>query len=81
VGRAHNPHIDGNRFVTAQPLNSSFLQRAQKLRLHVGAHIANLIQEQRAAIGLFEFSLAARCRPRKSALFVAKKLRLNQFGR
>src|SRR5581483_578299 len=49
--------------------------------LHVRAHVADLVQEQRAAVGLLELALAACRSPRKSALFMAKKLRFDQFRR
>ncbi len=36
------------------------LQRAQQLRLRVGRHVADLVEEQRAAVGLLELADIAR---------------------
>src|ERR1043165_3212715 len=47
--RAHNAHVDGNRFVAAESFNPSLLERAQQLCLDVRAHIADFIEEKSAA--------------------------------
>src|SRR6185369_7330929 len=77
----HDSHVDRNRLVRAEPFDSSFFEGTQQLRLHVGAHIANLIEKQSAAVSLFKLPFASRCCARKSALFMAEKLRLDQLGR
>src|SRR4030095_1491104 len=81
VSGADHAHVDGNGMVTAQPLDASFLKSPEQFGLHVGTHVADLIKEQRAAIGLLEFSFATRCSSRKCALFMAKKLRFDQLRR
>src|SRR5438552_1329030 len=53
---ADDPHIYRNRFVTAKSFNPTLFQRAQELCLYVGAHVANLIQKEGAAVCLLEFS-------------------------
>src|SRR5256885_16842858 len=75
MGGAHDPNIYRNRFVAAESFNSSLFECAQQLCLYVRAHVAYLIEEQSAAVCLLELPLSARCGTRKSALFLAKKLR------
>src|SRR2546430_17381664 len=46
MGGAHDPNVDGDRFIAPESFNSSLFKRAQQLCLHVGAHVAYLIEEQ-----------------------------------
>ena len=68
VGRADDAHLDGALAVGAQPLEASGLQHAQQLHLAGRGQGADLVQEQRAAIGGLELAFAraggARVRPR-----------------
>src|SRR5262249_16827887 len=56
-------------------------KHAQKFRLCGRAHLADFVEKQRAAGGLFELSRLALRRAGVSAAFVAKKLRLEQLFR
>src|SRR5215813_9624016 len=56
VRRAHYPDINRNRFVPAESFDSSLFECPQQLSLHVGAHVANFIEEQSAAVCLFKFT-------------------------
>ena len=54
------------------------LQHAQDLRLRVGAHVADFVEEQRAAVGLLEAADALLVGAGERALFVAEQLRFEQ---
>ncbi len=56
----------------------AFLQRAQQLDLHVQAQFADLVEEQRAAIGFLEFAQMLVGGARERALLVAEQ---NRFDR
>src|SRR5690349_7628575 len=43
--RAHDAHVDGNRFVTPESFNPPLFQRAQQLCLDIRAHIADFVEE------------------------------------
>jgi hypothetical protein len=51
-----------------------FLQHAEDLGLRALAHIAHLVEEERAAVGLYEAAYPLIVGARKGALFVAEKL-------
>jgi len=55
IGRRDNADIDFHRPLRTDGIDFAFLQRTQQLHLHVEAEFANLIQEERAAIGFLEF--------------------------
>src|SRR5262249_29426916 len=54
VGGGDDPDIDFNDGLPAQPLDLSFLNHAQQIRLHAQRELANLIEEDRAAIRVFK---------------------------
>ena len=58
VGRGDHPHVHANRLGAAQPRDLVLLQDAQQLDLRGRRQIADLVQEQRPAVGQLE---AARC--------------------
>ena len=47
--------------------------------MHVQRHVADLIEENRALIGLFEFSNVAPGRSSERALLMSEEFRLDQF--
>ena len=63
--RAHGAHL-------------AVLQHAQQLRLELGRHVADLVEEQRAAVGLHEEAPARRGGAGEGALHVAEQLALQQ---
>src|SRR5207237_9898239 len=77
---ADDAHVDGDRFVATQSFDSSLFECAQQLCLDVGAHVADFVEEERAAVCLLEFSLASSRSTGKCALFMAKKLGFDEFG-
>src|SRR6185437_11969643 len=56
------------------------LQHAQQLHLHGGAHVADLIEKQRAAFGDLEAAFAGRDGAGEGALLVTEELRLEELG-
>ena len=62
----------------AQPLELLFLKHAQDLRLRALAHVPDLVEEERAAVGLLEPADAQPVGARERALLVAEELGLEQ---
>src|SRR5262249_44472985 len=56
IRRADHAHVDIDRRRAADPLEAALLQNAQKLRLHGGAEVADLVEENRAGVGELELS-------------------------
>ena len=49
VGGAHDAHVDRNFLAPADALDDAVLQEAQQLGLQRQRHVADLVEEQRAA--------------------------------
>ena len=60
--------------VAADALVDALLQDAQQFHLHRQAHVADLVEEQRAALGDFEAALAGGDGAGERALLVAEQL-------
>ena len=58
VGRGDEAHVDLDRLVAADALERPLLEDAQQLDLRRQRDLADLVEEERAAVGLLE---AARC--------------------
>src|SRR2546428_10242038 len=65
----------------AHAMEGLLLQHAQELALLIGAQLADLVQEDRAAIGLLEVALTVGDGAGEAALHVAEQLALEQLGR
>ena len=65
----------------AEPLDLALLQHAQQLHLDVGRDLADLVEEQRAAVGLREAAVVALDRAGEGALLVAEQLGLEDASR
>ncbi|MNY02868.1 hypothetical protein D3C86_1354580 [compost metagenome] len=77
--RRDNPHVDRNRYGTAQTQDLALLQHAQQPRLQRDRHVANLVKKQRAGMGRFEQpALAPTARSGEGALVVAEQLAFQQ---
>ena len=74
-------HVGAALLAAAHALERALLEHAQQLHLHVEAHVADLVQEQRAAVGELEAADARGQRARESALLVAEQLALEQLAR
>jgi hypothetical protein len=78
VGRRDQPHVDAQRARAAEPLELVLLEHAQDLGLRARAHVADFVEEQRAAVGLLEAADALLVGAGERALLVAEQLRLEQ---
>src|SRR5258708_9307157 len=65
--------------MAADPVESSIGQYAQQPRLQLGRHVADLIQEQGAAFGLFEATSPQSLCPCEGATLVTAELRFQQI--
>jgi hypothetical protein len=59
AGGGDHAHVDALDAVAAQRLDLLLLQRAQQLALQRQRHVADLVEEQRAAVGELELAVAA----------------------
>ena len=81
VRRGDHAHVDAFGAAAADLLDLALLQRAQDLGLGAQAHVADLVEEQRAAVGLRELAGAGLDRARVAALHRAEQLALDElFG-
>ncbi len=78
VRRRHHPHVDLDRLLAADALELLLLQRAQQLHLHRRRHVADLVEEQRPAVGELEPPELLLDRTGERALLVAEQLALEQ---
>ena len=78
--RRDDADVASDRHVVADTLEYTLLQHAQELYLHRGAHVADLIEKQRAALGDLEAALAGGDRAGEGALLVAEELGLEELG-
>ncbi len=78
-GRDH-PDIDANRGLTADTIKLTLSQYAQQPRLQGSGHVPDLIEEQRATVGLLEPATTLSVRPRERALLVPEQLGLEKIG-
>ena len=72
--------VDFDGFVAADALDFAFFEDAQEFGLHGDGHIANFVEEERAAFGLFEFAEVAAGRAGEGTFFVAEEFGLDEFG-
>ena len=81
VGRADDPGVDRDRLAAADPLDHPLLQEAQQFHLQRQRDVADLVEEQGAAMGHLDLALGGLDRPGEGALFIAEQLRLEQILR
>src|SRR5438128_4930925 len=79
VGRGDHPYVYPERVLAADPLERLLLERAQDFRLGLEAHVADLVQEERAAVGELELATTPRQRAGEGPLLVAEQLGLDQL--
>jgi hypothetical protein len=80
VGGGDDPHADTHRSLPSNANHFAVLQHTQESHLGRGGELANLVQEQRSAVGLLEPALAPRHCARERALLVAEQLGVDQLG-
>src|SRR3546814_3545640 len=81
VRGGNDPDVDGLRLVAADALDLAFLQHTKQFYLHVGRHIADFVEEDRAAVGRLEPALAGLERTGERALFMTEQLRFQKLAR
>ena len=81
VGRRDQPERGADRPSAADALDLALLDRAQQLGLQVELQIADLVEEQRAAVGQLELADALLQRAGERALLVAEQRALDQLAR
>ena len=80
VRRRDDANIDANRLRAADPLDVAILQHAQKADLGVERQLADFVEEQRAAVGPLEPTLAGFRGAGEGAPLVAEELRVDQLA-
>jgi hypothetical protein len=80
AGRQH-ADIDLDRPAAADPVDLPLLDRPQQLRLQANIHLADLIEQQGAAMGFLELADPPRGRSGEGPLFMAEKLGLEEVFR
>ena len=81
VGRGDDAHVDLERLAAADALDLALLQDAQELGLHRQRHVADLVEEERAAARALELAAALLGRAGERARLVAEELGLDELAR
>src|SRR5215813_10165840 len=81
IGRRDDAHVGLERLCPAETFEFVLLQHAEELWLHLQGHLADLVEEQRAAVGELEASDPLCGRAGEGAAFVAEQLALEQGRR
>ena len=74
VGRGDHPHVHRACDRRSHAFKLTLLQHPQQLGLQARADLADLVEQQRAAVGQLEAALAQRVSPGESTLLVAEQL-------
>src|SRR6185436_1572727 len=78
VRRRDDAHVERNVLQPADAPESLLFEHAQELRLKVEFQLAYLVEEERAAFGLFEETFLASLRVGERAALVSEQLRLDK---
>ena len=78
VGRGNEPQVHLELAHAADPHDLAFLQHPQDLGLEQGRNVADLVEEDRAAVGLLQQPLFLILRAGEGALLEAEQLRFEQ---
>ena len=81
VGRGDHAHVDADQFAAADAEELALRQHAQQPRLQRRRHVADLVEEQRAAVGLFEAADVALAGAGERAGLVAEQFAFQQLRR
>ena len=81
VRRRNDANVDDHRFGVAEPGNDAVLEHAKDFRLHVDWHLADLVEEQRAAVSEFQLAdLTAAAGAAEGSVLVAEQLGLDELA-
>jgi hypothetical protein len=78
VGGRDDPHVHLHRVRAADRAHLVVLEHAQELGLETRAHVADLVEEERAAVGALEQAALGRDGSGEGAAHVAEQLALEQ---
>ena len=78
VGRGDQADVGRDGLIATHAFELAFLQHAQELHLGRRRDVADFVEEQRAAVGLLEATLASAIRAGVRAALVAEQLALEQ---
>jgi len=81
IGGRDEANVDVDRLDSADALELALLKGAEELHLHLDRDLADLVEEQRAAVRELETAGFARDRARERAALVAEKLALDELLR
>ena len=81
IGCREHADIDLVRAIAADALDLALLEHAQELGLQRDVELADLVEEDRAAVGLLEAAGVLRDRAGEAALLVAEQRRFDQLAR
>ena len=81
VRRGDHAHVDRDRLRAANAIDDAIFEHAQHLCLRARAHVADLVEKERAAVRLFEFSGAIRDSTGERSFDVPKELALDELTR
>src|SRR5262249_21385894 len=81
VAGRQDTHVHLDRGGAADPVDRPLLQHAEQFRLGVSGQLADLVEEEGAAVRQLEAANAAGDGPGEGALLVAEQLTLDQPGR
>src|SRR6476646_5506113 len=77
VCRSYQTHINAQGLTATDRREELIVERTQHLRLRLEAHIADLVEKQRTAIGTLQGSTLLRRAPRLRAVSVAEEFRID----
>ena len=78
IGRAEDADVDAERLVLADAADLAGFEEPQQLDLHALVQLADLVEEERAAVGDLEEPLAVRVGAGEGPLAMAEELALDQ---
>src|SRR5205085_3113460 len=81
VRRREDAHVDVDDVLAADARDLAALERAEHLRLRHEIHVADLVEEERAAVRLLEEAAALALRAGERALLVTEELALDELAR
>ena len=81
MGGGDDADVDRDLAATADSLHRPFLEHAQQLHLHVGGHVADLVEEEGAALRFLELALMLRVGASEGAFLMAEKDGFEQIAR
>jgi hypothetical protein len=80
VRRGDHADVDADRLAAADALELALLEDAEELHLRVGRDVADLVEEDRAAVGQLEAAEPPLRRAGEGAVLVAEELALDEPG-